>query len=192
MSWDQVFLKGFNLWASRYAANRVDYFKKENELCEALLNCFKTTCRQENLSSDNIHREVTLLGKTRLDFLLGNEVSLEVKFEPDYPGMSKSLKPVTNTTLKRLDAEVTKLLSLNSDEVQLRIGEIELDFLKLIAHKKLGIGYNFLFCLDEDGRLFRNLYRSFRTRTVRQVFIDWKKINRGIDGKAVHYFLWKA
>jgi hypothetical protein len=190
MQWNQVFLKGFDSWVSEYAASQTGYFKKENQLCNALLNCFKTTCKQHNLDSDNIHTEANLLGKTRLDFLLGNEVSLEVKFEPDYPDMPKSLKPVTNTTLKQLDPEVAKTLALEQDEAQFRIGEIELDFLKLLAHKKLGLTDNYLLCLDEDGRLYRNLGKSFKTKIVKQTHIDWKTINRGSDGKTVHYFLW--
>jgi hypothetical protein len=192
MSWTQVFRKGFELWEKDYCSPLSAYVKREIQLCEKLQNCFSQVCQQQKLNNDDVQREVTLLGQTRLDFLLGKKVSLEVKFEPDYPDMPKSLKPVTNATLKRPDPEVTKTLAFKPEESQLRIGEIELDFLKLLAHKKLGVVDNFLFCLDEDGRLFRNLVNSFRTKVVRDAFVDWKTINRGIDGQTVHYFLWHA
>lgn len=69
------------------------------------------------------------------------------------------------------DIEVAKLAGLKDEEAQMRMYEVELDFLKLIAHKRIGIPHNYLLCLDEDGVLHRNLDNSFRTKKVQNLTI---------------------
>lgn len=169
-----------------------DYYKCESNLVRSLLRCFQNACEESGMPSEQIKQEVTIVGSTRVDFLLGNNVSFEVKFEPDYPEMPATRKPVTNVVLKTPDPAVAERAGLTEPEATTRMYEVELDFLKLLAYKKTGIPHNYLLCLDEDGRLVRNLHRSFKTSVVKKLEIPWKETRRGKDGKSVHYFLWKA
>jgi len=190
--WNEVFFKGFDMWIKKYESQDEDYYKYERNLRESLWKCFENVVEEKGLPLNGIQQNKAVVGRTRVDFLLGNVVSFEVKFEPDYPNMPSTRKPVTNVVLKTPDEEVAKYSGLTDEEVQTRLYEVELDFLKLLALKKKGIPYNYLLCLDEDGRLYRNLPNSFRTRIVKQLVIPWKSIHRGIDGREVHYFLWQA
>lgn len=192
MSWNEVFSKGFNLWIENYTSKDEDYYKYERGLCASLLKCFEKIAEEKGLPTGGIQQEINIVGDTRADFLLGEEASFEVKFEPDYPGMPPTRKPVTNVNLKIPDKEVANYAGLTDEEAQLRLYEVELDFLKLMAHKKRGIPYNYLLCLDEDGRLYRNLVNSFRTSRVKQLGISWKTIRRGTDGQEVYYLLWQT
>jgi hypothetical protein len=106
--------------------------------------------------------------------------------------MLATRKPVINVVLKTPDARVAELAGLKGEETRKRMYEVELDFLKLLAHKEAGIPYNYLLCLDEDCMLYRNLSNSFRTETVQHLAICWKTIQRGIDSQRVHYFLWQT
>lgn len=191
VSWNEVLLSGINLWLDLYRSGD-KYYKYEGDLRLSLTKCFWKVANGKELPHEGIQYERRIVGNTRVDFLLGNEVSLEVKFEPDYPGMPSTRKPVTNVVLKTPDKEVAKYAGLTDAEAGIRLYEIELDFLKLAAHKKRGIAYNYLLCMDEDGRLFRNLARSFKTSKVKHASIPWKSIRRGIDNKKVYYFLWQA
>jgi len=191
MPWNEVFTKGFDLWLNLYMSNE-EYYKYESILCISLLNCFKKSVEEKRLPFGDIQQEERLIGSTRVDFLLGNDVSLEVKFEPDYPNMPITRKPVTNVVLKTPDGQVAKYAGLTNKETRMCLYEVELDFLKLMAYKKRGIRHNYLLCLDEDGRLYRNLANSFRTSRVKKLTIPWKLIQRGADGKKVYYFLWQA
>jgi len=190
MSWNEVFSEGFNLWIRRYTSKNEGYYKYEKNLRDSLLECFGLVTVEKRLPLEGIQQEVRIVGNTRVDFLLGNEVSLEVKFEPDYPSMPSTRKPVTNVVLKKPDKEIAKLAGLTSEEMQMRLYEVELDLLKIIAYKKKGIAHNYLLCLDEDGRLYRSLVKSFKTRPAKQLIIPWKSLYRGIDNKKVYYFLW--
>jgi len=156
------------------------------------MRCFWELSKEKKLSFREIQQEKNIVGNTRVDFMFGNEVSFEVKFEPDYPDMPITRKPVTNVVLKVLDGAVAKRIGLTNGEAQMRLYEVELDFLKLMAHKKKGVAHNYLLCLDEDGRLYRNLNKSFKTQKVRNLTVPWKSLQRGIDNQEVHYFLWKA
>lgn len=187
----EIFSKGFDLWINLYTSND-EYYKYEGNLCMSLMKCFWKVAEEKGLPLEGIQQEVRVVGNTRVDFLLGNELSFEVKFEPDYPGMPITRKPVTNVVLKIPDREVARYAGLTDGETRMRLYEVELDFLKLLAHKKIGIPYNYLLCLDEDGRLYRNLAKSFKTHRVKQLFIPWKSIRRGIDSREVYYFLWQA
>ncbi|MEM2338485.1 MAG: hypothetical protein QXP06_07835 [Candidatus Bathyarchaeia archaeon] len=189
ISWNEVFSEGFNLWIRKYTSKSERYYECEESLQYSLLRCFETVAGDKGLPPEGIQREARIVGNTRVDFLLGNEVSFEVKFEPDYPSMPPTRKPVTNVVLKTPDKEIAKLAGLTSEEAQIRLYEVELDFLKLMAYKKNGIPHNYLLCLDEDGRLYRSLAKSFKTRQAKQFIIPWKSIYRGIDNKKVYYFL---
>lgn len=156
------------------------------------MKCFVKICREKDLPVHEIANEVSLLGNTRVDFLFDREVTLEVKFEPDYPNMPETRKPVTNTVLKSVDEKIAQYAEITYEESQMRLYETELDFLKQMAHKKAGYPYNYLFCLDEDGRLYRSLGKSLRTKKIREQNIFWKSIKRGIDNQWVYYFLWAA
>lgn len=191
MSWNEVFSKGIDQWINLYTSGD-KYYEYERDLCLSLIGCFRKVAEEKELPREGIQQEITVVGKTQVDFLFGTEVSLEVKFEPDYPDMPRTRKPVTNVVLKTPDREVAKFAGLTDEEAQMRLYEIELDFLKLIAHKKKDIPYNYLLCLDEDGRLYRTLGNSFRSRHVKQVTIPWKSIHRGKDHQEVYYFLWQA
>jgi hypothetical protein len=192
MSWNEVFSKGFNLWINRYTSKEEDYYKYEGDLWKSLMECFEKVAQEKGLPPEAIQQNENIVGKTKVDFLLGNEVSFEVKFEPDYPGMPCTQKPRTNTVLKIPDKEVAKYSGLTDEVARIPLYEVELDFLKLLAHKKRGIPYNYLLCLDEDGRLYRNLAKSFKTGSIQQLLIPWKSIRRGIDNRKVYCFLWLA
>jgi len=191
MSWNEVFSKGINLWVKLYESGD-KYYKYEGNLWRSLLKCFREMAEKKGLPFEELQQEKNIVGNSRVDFLFGKEVSFEVKFEPDYPGMPTTRKPVTNVVLKAPDRAVAEYAGLTDAEARMRLYEVELDFLKLMAHKERGIPYNYLLCLDEDGRLHRNLARSFKTRQVKKLTIPWKLIRRGIDGQEVYYFLWQA
>lgn len=186
-----MFSEGFDLWIKKYASRDEGHYKYEESLRKSLRKCFQKVAKEKALPIEEIQPEKRFVGNTRVDFLLGNEVSIEVKFEPDYPSMPITRKPVTNVVLKTPDREVAKCAGLTDEEARKRLYEVELDFLKLIACKKKGIMYNYL-CLDEDGRLYRNLAKSFKTSIIKQLLIQWKSICRGIDSRIVYYFLWQA
>ena len=192
MSWNELFSKGFDLWIRKYTSKDEDYYKYEGNLRASLRKCFEKALEEKGLPLEEVQSEAGIVGNTKVDFLLGNEVSIEVKFEPDYPSMPVTRKPVTNAVLKIPDVEVVKYAGLTGQEAGMRLYEVELDFLKLLAHKKRGIPYNYLICLDEDGRLYRNLAKSFKTSQVKQLSIPWKSVYRGIDHQRVFYFLWQG
>lgn len=192
MRWNEVFLKGVDLWTELYKSKAEDYYKYERYLCSSLMKCFLSVCVEKDLPSSELQIEKGIVGRTRVDFLFEKEVSFEVKYEPDYPSMPMTRKPVTNVVLKVPDVEVAKLAGLKNQEARMRMYEVELDFLKLMAHKRRGIPHNYLLCLDEDGALHRNLGNSFRTEKVQNLSIHWKTIQRGIDNQRVRYFLWHA
>jgi len=186
-----VLLSGIDLWLDLYKAGE-KYYENEGNLRLSLTKCFRKIADHKGLNYEDIRVEKTIIGRTRVDFSFANEVSLEVKFEPDYPGMPLTRKPVTNVVLKAPDREVAKYAGLTDAETQMRLYEVELDFLKLMALKKKSVPYNYLLCLDEDGRLYRNLARSFKTSKVKHLSTPWKLIRRGIDNLEVYYFLWQA
>jgi hypothetical protein len=150
-------------------------------LKRSLKRCFEKVAKEKGLPPEEILSERRIVGNTLMDLLFGREVSVEVKFEPDYPDMPPTRKPGTNVVLEAPDPEVAKYAGLTSEEAQMRLYEVALDFLKLMAHKKKGVPYNYLLCLDEDGRLYRNLDRSFKTPHVKRLSIPWKSIRRGIQ-----------
>jgi hypothetical protein len=190
--WNEVFLKGFDLWTGLYKSKAEDYYKYERKLCNSLMKCFQRVSEEKGLPSLKIQTEKGIVGKTRVDFLIENDVSFEVKCEPDYPDMPTTRKPVTNVVLKTPDIKVAELAGLKDEEARMRMYEVELDFLNLMAHKKVGIPYNYLLCLDEDDMLHRNLDNSFRTEKCKNLAIHWKTIQRGVDNQRVHYFLWQT
>ena len=91
-----------------------------------------------------------------------------------------------------MDREIAGYARLDDNESQMLPYEVELDILKLIAFKNYGIQNNYLFLLDEDGRLYRGLLRSFRTTIAKKVSFHWQTVYRNADNKKTHYFLWKA
>jgi len=194
MSWNEVFLRGFNLWIKSYTSGLKKYYECEGDLVISLMLYFHEAALEKGLSGwrNGIVQEKKIIGYNRVDLMLGDEVAFEVKFEPDYPDMPRTRKPVTNTVLKRPDRIISKYAGLTDEESQMRLYEIELDFIKLMAYKQKGIPYNYLLCLDEDGRLYRTLANSFRTQKIQKISIPWKSIRRGIDGQKVYYFLWQA
>lgn len=185
-------MEGFDAWIRLYKSKTEDYYRYERNLCSSLMECFQRVCNEKGLPSGEIQTEADIVGRTRVDFLLDKEVSFEVKYEPDYPDMPKTRKPVTNVVLKTPDPSVAELAGLAAEEARMRMYEVELDLLKLMAHKKKGIPHNCLLCLDEDGMLYRNLSNSFRTEKVATLTLPWKTIQRGKDGQRVFYFLWET
>jgi len=93
LSWNVVFLKGFDIWLNQYITKENDYYKTERDLCKALNECFIKASKENQLPTQEIKQEIRILGRTRVDFSLGRDVCFEVKFEPDYPEMLSTKKP---------------------------------------------------------------------------------------------------
>ena len=187
-----MFNEGLLRWLDSYASGS-EYLKYESDIERQLRDAFEQVAIEKGLLQIGlIELHKRIVGSTRVDITLGEDVSLEIKFEPDYPGMPITRKPVTNVVLKIPDQDVARVVGLTPEEAQQRCYEIELDFLKLIAYKMTGIPHNYLLCLDEDGRICSTLSNSLRLDLIRNLEIPWKSIRRGKDGKNVSYFLWKA
>jgi len=176
-------------WLDRYQRSE-RYYEYEREITAELEELLRLKSAAHGFRPEDIGREGRLVGRTFADFVVGQrQASLEVKFEPDYPRMKPTRKPVTNVVLKSPDPEIARILTADGLDPNVRAYEIELDLLKLLAHRHLGVPANFFFCLDEDGRLVRNLSANMKTQPGQHLTLEWHSVVRGIDRRAVHYLL---
>lgn len=144
LSYNDIFLDAVRKVLSDYEEGRID-IRSEGDLQSHLFFWCRKLMEENNFQEPlKIYVEKSIFSKRKkIDLILGNdEVLVELKIEPDYPGVSK---PV---------AFSTKSAAAGS-------GSVERDLEKISEYSMSGKCAHFLM-IDEDGRHVRKINNDWK------------------------------
>jgi len=153
MPYNELFLKAWANVLKGYEDSKIRLLSERDLQAHLFSECLRLLSGERAETPYKIHIEKSITSPHRkTDLVLGNdEVAIEIKFEPDYPSMPKSRKPVT--FVRKLDGS----------------GSIESDVEKLSEYKKLGVRHVHLVMIDED--------ESHKNKIRKHLQIDnWKTL----------------
>lgn len=132
MDYNDVFLQSVKDLKKDYLSGELK-FETESDLQSHLFTYCIFNLKQNNFPKPlKIRTNFGMFSsRQKIDLVLGEDVTLEIKYEPDNSSIPKSRSPVV------LSADVEK------------------DFKKINEYSKNGIKYSYFLFLDEDGQHFR-------------------------------------
>lgn len=133
-SYNELFLKAWANFLKEYEGGRIRFLSEGDLQSHLFSECLKLMSIQGFETPFKIHAEKSISGSRRkTDLVLGDdEVAIEIKLEPDYPGMPGTKKPVTF---------VRKTEGSNS---------VEHDIERISEYKRLGVKHAHFVMIDED------------------------------------------
>jgi hypothetical protein len=139
MDYDKLFEDALSNVLKDYSENRIHFFSERDLQAHLFSECRKIMEEQHFPFPLKLYAEKTVFSKhAKVDLVLGNdEVLVEFKLEPDYPGVSK---PVVFSTKKEAAGS----------------GSIESDLEKIDEYSHKGKSAHFVM-IDEDGRHVRRI-----------------------------------
>jgi len=131
MNYNEIFIESWNSVLKRYKEGNVRFLSEADLRCHIFSECLKLLIREKMEIPYKIHAEKSILSpRQKADLVLGaDEVIVEIKFEPNYPGVSK---PVVFRE------------------------DVEKDIAKMEEYLKRGAQHAHFVMIDEDGQHARN------------------------------------
>lgn len=164
MPYNELFLKAWKNILREYEGGKVRFLSERDLQAHLFSGCLKLMSSEGAETPYKIHAEKSILSPhKKTDLVLGDdEVAIEIKLEPDYPGMPRSKKPVT--FVRRSEGS----------------GSVEDDVEKLSEYKRLGIKHAYFVMIDED--------ESHKNRVMKHLQIEnWKTLK--VDGRKSYYVI---
>jgi len=139
MDYDKLFEDALSNVLKDYSDNKIQFFSERDLQAHLFYECRKLMEERDFPRPLKLCVEKSVFSKhAKVDLVLGDdEVLVELKLEPDYPGVSK---PVVFSTKKEAAGS----------------GSIESDLEKIEEYSRKGKSVHFLM-IDEDGRHVRKL-----------------------------------
>jgi len=134
MDYDKLFEYAFSNVLRGYSDNKIHFFSERDLQAHLFFECRRLMEEQHFPLPLKLYAEKSVFSKhAKVDLVLGNdEVLVELKLEPDYPGVSK---PVVFSTKREAAGS----------------GSIESDLEKINEYSHKGKSAHFVM-IDEDGR----------------------------------------
>ena len=143
--YNQLFTDAVEIFLFDYTSNKVRLYSERDLQSHLFYHIRKLMQEQGFPTPFQVYAEKRVFGREKVDLVLGdNEVLVELKLEPDYPGVSK---PVVFTTLRDAGGRGS--------------GSIEYDIDKIQRYCDQGRSSHLL-VIDEDGLHKRKLKREWR------------------------------
>ena len=160
LSYNEVFLEALENVIEEYRKGRIRFYSEGDLQSHVFSKCLKIMEREEFKTPFKVYSERGVFSKrSKVDLVLGDdEVLVEFKLEPDYPGVSK---PVVFSTIKEAGSS----------------GSVELDLEKIDDYANKGKPAHFVM-LDEDGKHARKINGEWKEMTVRGKNRFWLKVYR--------------
>jgi len=139
MDHDKLFENALSNVLKDYSDNKIQFFSERDLQAHLFFECRRLMEEQHFPLPLRLYAEKTAFSKhAKVDLVLGNdEVLVELKLEPDYPGVSK---PVVFSTKREAAGS----------------GSIEGDLEKIDEYSQKGKSAHFIM-IDEDGRHVRRI-----------------------------------
>jgi len=151
MNFNQVFMEALKNVIEEYRQERIRFYSEKDLQSHLFCECLRVMKNEGLKPPFKIFAERGVFTKRRkTDLVLGNDdILIELKLEPDYPGVSK---PVVFSTIR--------------DAGGRGYGSVEEDLQKIEEYSKKGKHAHFVI-LDEDGRHARKIQGNWKDVTVR-------------------------
>jgi len=158
--YNRVFLEALEIIIEKYRMGRIRFYSEVDLQSHIFSECLRIMERDLFRWPLKIYCERGVFSKrSKVDLVLGDdEVLVEFKLEPDYPGVSK---PVVFSTIKEAG----------------RSGSVELDLEKIDDYANKGKQAHFVM-LDEDGKHARTINGEWKEMTVRGKKRYWLQVYR--------------
>jgi hypothetical protein len=153
MTYNELFLKAWEGILKEYEAGKIKFLSERDLQSHLFSECLKLMSGEGAETPYKIHAEKSIMSPhKKTDLVLGDdEVVIEIKLEPDYPGMPTSKKPVT--FIRKSEGS----------------GSVEDDVEKLSEYKRLGVKHAHFVMIDED--------ESHKNRIIKHLQIEnWKTL----------------
>lgn len=139
MDYNKLFEDAFNHVLKEYSENKIRFYSERDLLGHLFYECRKLMEERGFPFPLKLYAEKSVFSKrTKVDLVLGgNEILVEIKLEPDYPGVSK---PVVFSTKSEAAGS----------------GSVEGDLEKIEEYARKGKCAHFVM-IDEDGRHVRRI-----------------------------------
>jgi len=162
MSYNQIFLDALENVQSRYMEEKIRFFSESDLQSHLFSECLRLLEKENFETPFKIYVEKGVFNKRqKIDLVLSaDEVLVELKLEPDYPGVSK---PVVFSTIRDAGGPGS--------------GSIERDLEKIEEYSKNGKHAHFII-LDEDGRHSRKVAGAWKKVVVRQEERYWLHVEK--------------
>ena len=158
--YNRVFLEALDIIIEKYRMGRIRFYSEGDLQSHIFSECLRIMERDLFRWPLKIYCERGVFSKrSKVDLVIGDdEVLVEFKLEPDYPGVSK---PVVFSTIKEAG----------------RSGSVELDLEKIDDYANKGKHTHFVM-LDEDGKHARTINGEWKEMTVRGKKRYWLQVYR--------------
>jgi len=149
LDYQKLFVDAVNNLLANYSQGRIRIFSEADLQAHLFFECRRLMEERDFAYPLRLYAEKSVFSKRKkVDLVLGSdEVLVEFKMEPDYPGVSK---PVVFSTRKESGG----------------IGSVEEDLEKINDYAKRG-KYAHFFMIDEDGRHVRKVPGNWKAVVVR-------------------------
>ena len=139
MDYDKLFDDALNCVLEKYSENRIRFYSERDLLGHLFYECRRLMEERGFPFPLKLYAEKTVFSKrTKVDLVLGDdEILVEMKLEPDYPGVSK---PVVFSTKREAAGSAS----------------VESDLEKIEKYARKGRCAHFVM-IDEDGRHVRRI-----------------------------------
>jgi hypothetical protein len=158
--YNRVFLEALEIIIEKYRMGRIRFYSERDLQSHVFSECLRIMERDVFKCPLKIQCERRVFSKrSKVDLVLGDdEVLVEFKLEPDYPGVSK---PVVFSTIKGAGNR----------------GSVERDLEKVDGYAYKGKQAHFVM-LDEDGMHARKIKGEWKEMNVRRKNRYWLKVYR--------------
>lgn len=149
--YNAIFIRAVEDAIKEYVKGKIQFMTEADLQSHLFSKCVELMKQEVFTPPFQIHVEKDVFERRRkIDMVLGaNDVLVEIKLEPDYPGVNK---PVVFSTIKEAGGK--------------GYGSVEEDLLKIEDYARKGKYAHFIM-IDEDGR------------HTRKISANWKKVNVG-------------
>jgi len=156
--YNEVFLRAWENILKEYERGKIKFLSERDLQAHLFSECLRLLSTETAETPYKIHAEKSILSShKKTDLVLGDDVVLEIKFEPDYPGMPRSKKPVTFVTKSEGS------------------GSVEDDIEKLSLYKKLGVKHAHFVMIDEDEAHKNKIINRLHIENWRTLKVNGRK-----------------
>jgi len=149
--YNRILIEALNEVIEEYHQGVIQFFSERDLQAQLFSACLKIMRREGFTTPYKIYAEKGVIDKRKkTDLVLGNdEVLIELKLEPDYPGVSK---PVVFSTIREAGGR--------------GYGSVEEDMNKIDEYSKRGKHAHFIM-IDEDGRHQRKIQSDWKDLIIK-------------------------
>jgi len=159
MNYNELFLSAWESILKKYEHGKIKFLSESDFQSHLFSECLKWLSNAKTETPYKIHAERSIISPhKKTDIVLGgDEVAVEIKFEPDYPGMPASKKPVT--FIRKSEGS----------------GSIEHDVEKLSDYKRLGVKHAHFVMIDEDEFHKDRIIKYLRLKNWKTLKVNSRK-----------------